>query len=602
MTQKYYYPREWLISETLAAEEVIIDDGAVLSAPEGKYLTLTVNGIGKPIVPGVYKGDVVLAVSDIYKMPPHGLMRMNKIIRDFHCAAVVADGAVETRYGVPAAVYAGEITGAEARDVFIASEEDSFNGILITGNTEYAVKDSEMYLDGFGADDFSGMGAAVAAIDDTRVTISDSTFRVNGVTRCAVHVGGDSEVRVDNCTISNCSPNSDWVKDFSWQVGFSGTNRLCQLTDNAKVWYTGCDLRTNGWGILSIDGTDKPVEMHVKDCTMELEGPRAHGYGAFCIGENFVSFDHCDVYVNGYPLLLMGMDGQGRAEVKNGSVLRGRRFGIMVVDDDNSVLIITDSKIDSGKSAIIMKGSATKVDIARSELKAKNGVLLQLMDNDEGGMNAADFKVPIGVVDTPIPGRDLTAASEELDVVVTLRDMAVEGDFLNSTSNIRARDLCTRGGMGRFHDTLIGIMPPPPPPAPGEEPPAFGAAARHNGDDLQGPKNLGLNLRGASVTGVISAASQHYREGLALITLENWQELSNVTQTPAPAVNNGVIVDMDGESRWTVTGESFLTALHIAPGAKVEAPAGKTVIMTVDGVKTPIAPGSYTGAIVLAAV
>lgn len=596
MTQKYYYPRQWVIDRDVQAQEVIIDAGAELIAPEGKYLTMTVNGVGKPIVPGLYKGDVVITVADIYKMPPHGMMRRSGVIRDFHCAAVVTDGAVEPQYGVAAIVLDGEISGERAEHLYIASEEDSFNGILVTGDTKYEVNDSRIYLDGFGADDFSGIGAGVAVIDNARVTINDSVFRVNGVTRCAVHAGGDSEVVVNNCVISNHSPASDWVKDFSWQVGFSGTNRLCQLTDNAKVWYNNCDLRTNGWGVLSIDGTDEPVEMHIKDCTMELEGPRAHGYGAFCIGENYVEFDNSKVNVNGYPLLMRGMEGLGRADVKNGTVLSGRRFGIMGIGDDNSIINISDSAIRTDKSAIVMKGCASIFNISNSAIEAKNGVALQLMDNDEAGMNAADFKIPVGVVDQPVAGRDLSTASEELDLIMNLSDMSVTGDFLNSTTNIRARDLSTLGGMGRFHDTLIGIMPPPPP---GVEMPVFGAAARHNGDDLCGPKNLGLRLSNANITGVVSSALQKYRDGLNLITLDNWEDLSNITQTPAPTVNNGVIVELDETSSWTVTGTSYITALHIAPGAVVAAAEGKTLTMTVDGAETPVAPGSYTGKIVL---
>jgi hypothetical protein len=64
-------------------------------------------------------------------------------------------------------------------------------------------------------------------------------------------------------------------------------------------------------------------------------------------------------------------------------------------------------------------------------------------------------------------------------------------------------------------------------------------------------------------------------------------------------VNNGVIVSFDKKSVWTVAGTSYLTSLTVARGAVIKAPAGKTLTMTVNGVKTEIAPGSYTGKIVL---
>ena len=87
--------------------------------------------------------------------------------------------------------------------------------------------------------------------------------------------------------------------------------------------------------------------------------------------------------------------------------------------------------------------------------------------------------------------------------------------------------------------------------------------------DLSGPRNLGLNLKNAQVTGVISAAHQFYRDGFKEITPENRIELSNITQKAAPAVNNGVIVTLDGQSTWTVTGPSYLTSLTLDPGAVV---------------------------------
>ena len=101
------------------------------------------------------------------------------------------------------------------------------------------------------------------------------------------------------------------------------------------------------------------------------------------------------------------------------------------------------------------------------------------------------------------------------------------------------------------------------------------------------------------VIGVISSALQCYREGLTEITEANRLELSNITQTPAPTVNNGVVVSLDEKSLWTVTGTSYLTSLTIARGAAVAAPHGKALTMTVDGKETAPAPGTYIGEIVL---
>ena len=113
------------------------------------------------------------------------------------------------------------------------------------------------------------------------------------------------------------------------------------------------------------------------------------------------------------------------------------------------------------------------------------------------------------------------------------------------------------------------------------------------------PKNLALNLKNTKLEGIVSSATQHYREGLRFLEETIREELSNVTQTPAPTVNNGVIVSLDRTSRWTVTGTSYITALELAPGAVIEAAAGKALTATLDGKEIALAPGRYAGKIVL---
>lgn len=589
----------WLVEENTRLYDLILEEGASITAPEGKFVCMTVDGVGQDILPGRYHGDILLTVADCYHMAPHALMRINNISRDFQDAVVIdsTKGQVVENQCVPAIVQGGSVTGEKTEGVYIASNAESFNGVLIHGDGSYTVKDSRMELDGFGANDFMGVGAGVAVIDTADVVIEDCDLTVNGVTRCAVHVGGDSHVTVKNCRLQNTSPDSDWLGDFSWGCGFLGTNRLCQLTDNGSVVYENCQMKTNGWGILSIDGTDKYNEMIVRNCKMELSGPRAHGYGAFCIGGNHVQFDGCDVNVNGYPLMLRGMEDKGRAEILN-SRIRSRRFGVLAMGDTHSVLTIENSDFNTDKSSMVFKGSATQINIKNTTMVAGNNVIMQLMDNDEGGMTACNFKVPVGEVDEKIPGRDLTTAGED-DIRIQLTDCQLTGDFLNSTTNIRACKRSDHAGFGKFHDTVIGSM-------------AHAAIVEHKEDeddkkggmpvgmkDLECPKNMGITMHNTTVTGAISSATQKYRDGLTLIDESNRLEMANITQTPAPTVNNGVVVTLDETSAWIVTDTSYITALTLEKGAKIAAAPGKTLNMLVDGVATEIVPGAYQGTIVL---
>ena len=597
MLQKKEIKGRWRLEERTELYELVIEPEGEICAPEGKFVAMTVDGIGCDPKPGHYTGVIILTPVDTYHMPPHSMLRLNQISTEFMDAAVVdtTAGMLLKQKGVPDVIQGGEITGKEADGVTIASTAESFNGILAVGDGAYTVKNSRIELEGFGANDFVGMGAGIAAIDQVDMTIDHCDIQIGGVTRTAVHVGGDSHVLVKNSTIQNISPDSDWLGDFSWACGFTGTNRVCQLTDNGSVRYENCHIKGNGWGLLSIDGTMKHNEMIVKDSKLELSGPRSHGYGAFCIGENHVQFDGCDVRVDGYPLMLRGMGGLGRAEILN-SRISGQRYGVLAMGDTQSILRIENSKFHTKSSSLVFKGSATEVHIQNTELDAGNSVILQLMDNDEGGMRANDFKIPVGEQDSPKAGRILTAAGDN-DMRLYLIDCTLEGNFYNSTTNIRACKRSTMGGMGKFHDAVLGVMAPPPKPEGGEEAPAFDPTALEG--DMDGAKNLLMDLHHTTIEGVISSAAQTYREGLTVITEKNRKEMSNVTQTAAPTINNGVIVRLDCKSRWTVTGTSYITALELEPGAQVCAPNGKTLHITVNGKKATLEKGVYQGSIVL---
>lgn len=122
----------------------------------------------------------------------------------------------------------------------------------------------------------------MAAIGGADVTINDSEINLSSVTRCAVHVGGTGTVTVNNTKMYNVSPKVE-MGNWSWGIAIRGTNRLCQLADDGTVHYNGCTMRSNGWGILSVDGSNY-AHMFVENCDMELEGAGSHGYGVFCIG------------------------------------------------------------------------------------------------------------------------------------------------------------------------------------------------------------------------------------------------------------------------------------------------------------------------------
>ena len=116
-------------------------------------------------------------------------------------------------------------------------------------------------------------------------------------------------------------------------------------------------------------------------------------------------------------------------------------------------------------------------------------------------------------------------------------------------------------------------------------------------------KNLGLTFNNARITGVISATDAlHYYDGkyYPKIGIKEAAAFNGVINTPSPAVNNGVIVTLANDSKWTVTSTSYLSKLVIEQGASITAAAGRKLTMTDDGNSVnKITAGTYIGNIVL---
>ncbi len=596
----------FLLEENLSCDELIIEEGAEISAPEGKFPALFVNGIGKEVKPGRYQGEVALVLGDIYQLAPHGLFMALQRWEPLKAALLIRDNQVESK--LDQAFTAGKADGEKAENLSIESEDGDFGGIIVSGNSDYKIENLHISFAGRGSNDYSGVGAGVSVLDHAHVTIENSDISLEGVTRCAVHVGGDSVVHVNNCRLENISPDDpEWMDDFSWGFGAFGSNRLVQLCDNGTVYYNNCYLKSNGWGIFSIDGCDEAVSVYAKDCLVDLTGPRSHGYAGFCIGDrNVLSFDHCRMHVSAYAAMIRGMSSCARTDIINGCEIESDDNGILCFGDIQTPVTIADSKIRSKKSSLVVKGSSTKFYLKRAELLPGNGVVLQLMDNDECGMNAKKTLLPVGKKDTYTEGRDLAAYDPMLDVEVNLEEMIVKGDFYNSTTELHMeKDLIGYGEGeknkyfgGMFHvndsgeETLLDIAPE-----------GIEVRDEWNYDQMErGAKNLLIRMKASRVEGVISSAEAFYREGLEIIDESNRLELGNIKQIAAPAVNNGVILHMDKDSSWYVKGTSYLTELSLEEHALILPYGGKEVRMTVDREERKIEPGIYKGRIVLSLV
>ncbi len=588
----------WVVEKNTALTKLTIEPGGSLAVPEGKYLTLTVNGVTRTVEPGTYEGDVYLSVCDNFT---RSTMRFGEeTISNFHAAIIVDNGKVVEDSSVLAAVQGGEFDDTKAEGVKIQSREWDFNGFYLTGDSKYEITDAELDLVGDGTDDFVGMGAAIATAGNAELTINNTKINTEGIGRGTLYVGGDSKVTMNDCAFHSTAeyptPEEmaagkamERMMDPPWAIGLRGNVRTLNLAGKGVLTLNRCHCTSNRWGVLSIDGACLN-RMYVNDSLIEITGE--NGYGFFCIADDIL-FDY-DSYPEpgcicvsdhstfnvAYTAALMSL-GNGCAEFKNNSLVNSRRFGVFCHRHNGGQLKINSgSRFLTDASTMIVKGSNLHIHLDDAVLEPKNGTILQLQDNDDVGMCDDPFLIPVGEVDVR-DDRDLTVAIENEDIFVKITNMTANGNFYNSTTNFCA---CNRR-LPKPAD-----CPPPPPPPPGAE-----KLRGFMGDVLMGAKNLDVVIENATVNGAISAANAFYKEGLTQITKENCEELSNITQIPAEPINNGVIVTVGEGGVWNAKGTSYLTKLTVAEGGKVR---GK---LTVDGAEVELKPGTYTGKLCLSA-
>lgn len=101
-------------------------------------------------------------------------------------------------------------------------------------------------------------------------------------------------------------------------------------------------------------------------------------------------------------------------------------------------------------------------------------------------------------------------------------------------------------------------------------------------------------MKNASVTGVISSCTASHYNGMP-DTPEQYLEIGVVESFPCPNDDSyGVAVELDADSVWTVTGDSYLRRLSIEESTSI-----RGAELFVNGNPAPFAPGVYEGKIAL---
>jgi len=568
---------------------------AMLTAPSGYSLTMTVNGVetGQQLtatsaadtafVAGSWHGDIVLTVTtaDDVTWQQH--------VYPFRQALYVDSTGVVSGYSVLAAATGGQVTNSAAADIRIRSTGECFDGIVVNGGS-YTLVRPVINLIGNGRCDFVGYGAALLADNTgTRVVVDGAVISNAGAVRTAAICDNGATLVVKNSSLSvrngtlaaDYVPtvNLDTMEDAPWMLGLNGAGN-CRATNllgnNSIAAYVNTSITSESWGVLSTDSGS--------DCTLVavnsiVTNTGDSGYGTYVIGNATEYLLGTEFNVGTYATIFTGgtatygdsdqatvaglntslslglTDRELRELPVRRTVVNSRRFGFMW-HAASTLNIGGGTQVNSPHATFLNKGQQIAVTVDGSKgarLNPADGILVQVIDNDDPGPvmvngvleNAGVYTQPTGE-----PTKDTTfdvTAVHSTDSALSFSDITLNGNFYNG---------------------------------------------------MRGNLNLVLDFASSDVTGVITATlAEHLVD---TITSANWWELGAVTNTAQAAINNGVIVSLTG-STWTVTGTSYLTSLTLDSASAVTGPHGRKVTLTVDGTATAITPGTtYTGALVIA--
>jgi len=610
----------WTVAANTTLDSLSIAPQGALAAPPGKSLTMTVDGVETDIAPGSYSGHIALSVTDEFVVP-FSMMGSTPKLQHFRQALYLDGSGVVANRSVLSAAAGYRLQDGVLSGVKLRSVGEDFNGLVVTGG-QYTVQDAVIDFTGNGGNDFSGFGAAVLTRGaGTRLVLKGAKIHTHGVIRTAAVADEGSQLIVMNSElsardgtlpagyVSNVTPGE--MKDVPWMLGLSGNVRATNLLGtNTTATYINSSISSDRWGVLSVDAS-RNARLTTIDSTVANLGNS--GYGSYAIGDSRnefygTTFDVADygVIVTGGDALFAASTPANLARVNSGLALgldnaqlqglagrstrvKSRRFGVMW-HGDGSVTVRDGTVFDTAETVFLVKGVKAAIDVdgaGGARFNPRNGVLLQLMDDDDPGpVMQNGLQANVGVYHEPqdaasrVAGFDV-AAHHDSDVVAKFAHIALKGDFFNSTRGGAA----VGGGAPPSSAAGPGVIGAG---APGDAPPA--------GNAQPGGRNLILVLQDATLTGTVTASTAHHSR--PVITAADYKLLGEVSNSAGAVVNNGVQVELQ-QSTWTVTGTSFLSRLIISPGSRVLPPPDQRVRLTVNGETRTPAPGDYQGQVVL---
>ena len=475
------------------------------------------------------------------------------------------------------------------------------------------------------ASDFSGQGAVIVANDGGTVNVKDLTIWTDGFERSAAVVSERGTVRVENCdfTVLGANPITEAYDGYNngadmdlmlsppWVLGIQGGARGVNMIGASPV-ITVIDSRiaSGGWADISTDSGSNAT-MNVVDSEMimlpESEGGMdsgwrifgydedayGSGYGTFNIGSPAEYFYGTTITGATMATIIMGaktdvyassngsielIDASGEpletVQGKGQNTVVNTVFGVMQCGATGDGVYIKDGTVFNTEEAIVLhKAGNGDYYFDDATLNSKRGILLQMMDSDDDsirfdrtggyiGPTYDESKLSVSGVGFPGVNYDCSSRAGSTKVNATFTNGVYEGNLYNGSGyyGMSAGSLTVTVGEGAvlngdiaLTSTIKGVP---------YSPEALEGIAYYGNDigyvllDADGSETAN-EAEAAFIQTRSYTITQYFLQG----HVENMLHYNGASTIE-------VVVE-DG-AEWNVAGESLITKLTVADGAKVK--------------------------------
>ena len=498
-----------------------------------------------------------------------------------------------------------------------------------TAAAEYTVSNVTIIMDtdadGSDTSDFGGLGAAIAAIGNGVVlTVEDSYIETTGVAKLALYTDDGAVSIVKNSTlISNggvlydgfySTADTTMMVSPPWVLGLGGDEtegvnaRTTNIMGTNSVGvYIDSYFYASGWGALSTDNGSGNT-MVVINTYVEVENS---GYGAYTIGETTEEYYGSTMDVSTYAIIMTGGEatfqsytaGQEIAVYKQDggtddygiysegtqvytasseavtegtvySSIVSENFGFMCHSNGttgyNIINILDGTTVSTEDAVVLIKKINAVVNIDDATIESGNGVLLQIIDNDDDYIGV-DSTLEWGFDDsyghsygTHMPSFNQVFEEEDgYSNEWMVNEYGLAGD---SSSNWTAELNITNATIDGDVWNSTGYV--------GSNP----------------ATTLTVNLgEGAVLTGLISAGAFSHTTKYATVGDGDWSGASALGHVTNIVYSNGanlVNVTLTDGAVWYVDADSYIDSLSVDETSSV---------VVADGVTLTVGDETYTG-------